>query len=408
SHPLMSVTYGAVLESARALDQLTVEVRLKHPFQGLLGALTPVLTPIIPRHVYGPANGPIQSNPANAKPVGSGPFKFVEWRTGEHVILERNPAFFRPNRPFLDRIELKIAEDSLTRTLMLEGGKTDYLPFSFLRVADLARLSTNPDLVISRSGYEALGPVCYLEMNLREPPLNDLRVRRALAHAIDKDFIVKTLHRNLSKRLDGPLHSGNQYFDTGAVTVYEHDLKKANELLDEAGYGVGSNGTRFPLTLDVPTFEPDSTGLVGEYIRSQLRRVGIDIVLRASTDLADWSNKIGKWDYQLTMNSTWNWSDPLIGVHRLFISNNIKKQAWSNTEGYRNPRVDDLLARAAIEVDPGRRKELYSEFQEIVTTDLPVIWTNEGIYITLHNKRVQNVPHGVFGSLAPFDEISLA
>ncbi|VTU45646.1 ABC transporter substrate-binding protein [Variovorax sp. PBL-E5] len=408
SHPLMSVTYSAVLESVRAVDDLTVEIRLKHPFQGLFGVLTPALTPIIPEHVYGPANGPIQTNPANAKPVGSGPFRFVEWKAGEYVILERNPHFFRPNRPYLERVVLKIAEDSLSRRLMLERGDIDYLPFSFLRIPDMVSLRSNPNMVTVRSGYEALGPVAYLEMNLRQAPLNDLRVRQAIAHAIDKDFIVKTLHHKLSKRLDGPLHSGNEYFDAKAVTVYPTDLAKANALLDAAGHLRKAEGTRFALTLDIPTFDPDSMSLVAEYLRSQLRRVGIDITLRMSTDLADWSNKVGQWNYQLTMNSTWNWSDPLVGVHRSFLSSNIKKVAWSNTGGYSNPKVDDLLDRAAVEPDPGRRRALYADFQKTVTADLPLIWTNESIYVTFHHKRVKNVPNGVFGALAPFDEIVVA
>ncbi|MGS1096776.1 ABC transporter substrate-binding protein (plasmid) [Aquamicrobium terrae] len=408
SHPLMSVTYGAILEGAKALDDRIVSIRVKKPFVGLFGLLTPALTPILPEHVYGGAGGPIQTNPANNAPVGSGPYKFVEWRQGEHVILDRHADYFRPEAPYFDRLVFKLIEDSLTKALSMEKGDIDYLPFSFLRVNDLKRLSENESLVVTNKGYEALGPVNYLELNLREAPFNDIRVRQAIAHAIDKEFISNTLHNGLSRPLDGPLHSGNAYFAGDALARYPFDLDKANQLLDEAGLARTSGDIRIQLTLDVPTFEPDSMQLVADYLKSQLRRVGIDVQIRKSTDLADWSSKVSQWDYQMTMNSTWNWSDPVVGVNRSFLSSNIKKQIWTNTEGYANPKVDELLAEAAIENDPARRKEMYAQFQKIVSEDLSFIWTNEGIYTTVYNKKLANVPASVFGALAPFDEIRLA
>ncbi len=407
SHPLMSITYKAILDTARALDDHTVEIRLKQPFGGLFSILTPVLTPIIPEHIYGASAGPIRSNPANDKPVGSGPYKYVEWQRGKELVLERHSGFFRA-APYFERLVFTLIEDSLTKTLMLERGGIDYLPFSYLRVSDLKRLKQNKDLLMTNRGYEALGPVNYLELNLRVAPLNDIRVRQAIAHAINKDFITKTLHQGLSRRLDGPLHSSNAYFDSSALTQYSYDLKKANALMDAAGLPKKGNDIRLQLTLDVPTFEPDSTNLVADYLKGQLRRIGIDVVLRKSTDLADWGSKVGQWNYQMTMNSTWNWSDPVVGVDRSFLSSNILKQIWTNTEGYSNPKVDELLAHAGREADPVKRKGLYSEFQKLVSQDLPYIWTNEGIYITVYNKRLRNLPSGVFGALVPFDEMRFA
>jgi len=402
AHPFMSVVYGAILDSVQAPDAHTVTIRLKKPFGGLFGALTPALTPIMPEHVYG--SGPIQSHPANARPVGSGPYKLVSWKPNESLVLERHGQYFR-QAPYYERLAFQLSEDTLAHAISIERGTLDYLPFSFLRVNDLKRMMDNPELVVTRKGYEAMGPVIYLDINQRAAPLNDLRVRQAIAHAIDKDFITRVLHRGMSKRLDGPLHSGSPYFDESALVRYEFDLKKANQLMDAAGLPAASGGIRVPLTLDVPTFEPDSTQLVADYLKTQLRKIGIDIVLRRSTDLADWASRVGQWNYQLTMNSSWNWSDPVIGVNRNFLSSNIKKQIWTNTEGYVNPKVDELLTQAATEGDPMRRKALYSEFQKLVTADLPFVWTNEGIYTTVYRKTLRDVPEGVFGPLAPLDAI---
>lgn len=406
-HPLMSIMYKAILESVRALDDHAVELRLKKPFAGMFSVLTPSLTPILPEHIYGPSAGPIRTNPANDQPVGSGPYKFVSWQRGKELVLERHAGSFRA-APYFDRLVFTLIEDSLTKTLMLEKGAIDFLPFSYLRVSDLKRIKGHKDIVMTHRGYEAIGPVNYLELNLRVAPLNDIRVRQALAHAINKDFITTTLHQGLSKRLDGPLHSSNAYFDGDVLTQYPYDLTKANQLLDAAGLPKKGDGMRIQLTLDIPTFEPDSTNLVADYLKGQLRRIGVDVVLRKSTDFADWASKIGQWNYQMTMNSTFNWSDPVVGVDRSFLSSNIAKQVWTNTEGYVNPQVDEILARAASEADPGKRRALYSEFQKIVSADLPFIWTNEGIYITIHDKKLRDIPSGVFGALAPFDEMSFA
>jgi peptide/nickel transport system substrate-binding protein len=378
---------------------------MKKPYQGLLYTLVSALVPILPEHVYG--SGKIQTNPANSKPVGSGPFKFVEWKTGDYIILERHEKFYRaPAR--LDRLILKILEDPLTRVLALEKGTIDYYPFPFIHFTDVIRLQKNSNLRVTKNGYEAMGPTNYININLRNAPLDDLRVRQALAHAIDKDFIVNKLHHGLSRREDGPLYHASPFFDQGALKIYKYDLGAANQLLEAAGHPKKGDGTRMQLTLDVPPFHPDSMQLVAQYLKSQLRKVGIDIVLRPSTDLADWANRIGNWDYQLSMDATWNYPDPPIGVDRVYVCSNIRKQIWTNTEGYCNEQVDKWLSAAIAEGDFEKRKKLYGQFQKQVTEDLPLIWTNEEPYTTIYKADLKNVPGGVWGAVAPLDEVTRA
>lgn len=407
NHPLMSVTYKAILKSVSAPDKSTVEIRLNRPFTGLFSLLTPPLTPILPEHVYGSHAGPLRENPANDKPIGSGPYKLVEWQRSNQLRMVRMDNFFR-GTPFFENLAFSLSEDSLNKTLMLENGQIDYLPFSFLRVSDLIRLKSNNDLVLTSDGYDAIGPVNYLEFNLRVKPFDDIRVRKAIAHAIDKNFITGKLHHGMSKPLHGPFHSRNAYYDAESLVIYEYDLAQAKQLLDEAGLKPDAQGIRARFTLDVPTFEPDSMLLVADYLKPQLRRIGLDISLRKSTDFAAWAKRIGAWDYQMTMNSTFNWSDPVVGVDRSFLSSNIKQAVWTNTEGYANDKVDALLTRAASEADLETRKSIYREFQQLVTGDLPFAWTNEGIYITVYNKKLANLPMGVFGGLAPYDQIRYA
>jgi peptide/nickel transport system substrate-binding protein len=195
------------------------------------------------------------------------------------------------------------------------------------------------------------------------------------------------------------------FYTAEAQTKYNFDVARANQLLDAAGLAAKGDGMRMQLTLDIPTFNTDSTQLVAGYLKSQLRRIGIDIVLRPSTDLADYANRVGQWNYQLAMNSTFNYPDPVIGVHRSFVCTNIKKVLWANTEGYCNESLDAVLKKAASEPDFAQRKKLYADFVKTVTKELPFVWTNEEPYTTIYNKRVTGLPKSVWGALSSLEDL---
>lgn len=404
NHPFGQAMFGAV-EAVETPNPQTAVFKLSRPHPALLTAVSPLLLPIIPQHVYG--TQAIQTHPANNAPVGSGPFKFIEHRQGERIVLERNDKYFRPGLPYLDRLVFQIIKDPTTATLALERGELDYLPFAPVRVRDIARLESNPRVKATRRGYEALGPTNYLEFNHRVAPLDDKRVRQAISYAIDRDFIVKSLQAGLSRRLDGPFHHSSPFFDESALTKYPLDLDKANALLDAAGHKRGADGNRFSLTLDwLPDVHPDSQATVAQYLRPQLRKIGIDIQLRQSPDFPTWARRVSNWEHQLSLNAIWNYPDPVIGTHRAYLCSNQKKGViWSNTEGYCNARVDELLQKASGETDQAKRKALYAEVQRILTDELPFAWTNEEPLHTLYSVRVGNVPSSVWGALQPLDKV---
>lgn len=403
NHPFGLPMFGPV-KAVDTPDAHTAVIRLSHPHPALMVALSPELLPILPQHVFG--NGPIQTNPANLAPVGAGPFKFVEYRPGDHVVLARNEHFFRQGRPHLDRLVFKIIKDPMATLLAVEHGEVHYLPFANIRVRDLPRITRTPTLAVTRRGYEAFGATNYLEFNLRKPPLDDVRVRQAIAHAIDKDFIVKQLIAGQTIRLDGPMVHASP-FRSDDLVLYPLDLGLANRLLDEAGHRRQADGTRFSLTLDwIPDANINSQEPTAQYLKPQLKKIGIDIVLRASPDLSTWASRVSNWEHQLTMNGIWNYPDPVIGTHRAFLSTNQKKGViWSNTEGYSNPKVDALLNAAGQEADFAGRKALYAQFQKIVTGDLPFAWTNEEPLFTIYDKKLAGIPLSVWGALAPFDQM---
>ncbi|MDN2566127.1 ABC transporter substrate-binding protein [Aquibium sp. A9E412] len=389
-------------------DPRTVVIRMSDPIPFLLQALAPALTPIIPEHVFG-GEGDIKTHPANAAPVGSGPFKFVEWQRGQHVVLERNDDYFRDGLPYLDRIIFLTFDDPTKRRLAITNGTTHYTAFSGIKFADIKKLAEDPDLVVTSRGYEALGPTNFLEFNLRKAPLDDPRVRQAIAHAIDREFITEELHHGVSRPLRGPFHHGNPFAAPDSLVTYEHDLDKARALLDEAGLAPDEDGIRASFTLDVPTFHPDSMRTVAEYLRPQLRKIGLDVAVRISPDYATWASRVGSWEHDMTMSGTWNNPDPVIGVNRSFLCDSPRKGVvFSNTGGYCNEEVDKLLDAAAVETDMAERQAIYAEVQKIVTGDLPLVWTNEEPYTTIYTKAVKNPPNSVWGAMSPMDEVWLA
>ena len=406
NHPFGIAMFAAV-DRVDTPDPKTAIIRLSVPHPALLPALSPVLMPVLPKHIYGDGQD-IKKHPANSKPIGAGPFKFVEWKKGEHVILERNENFFRPGRPYLDRIVLKIYKEASMRRLALETGKIHYAAFAGIRVASLPPLRKNPDLDFTTKGYGALGPTNYVEFNHRRAPLSDVRVRKAISHAIDRDFITQKLHLGVSTPLYGPFHHTSPWA-TDDLVKYDYDLDKARKLLDEAGLKPDANGVRAKLTMEIPTFHPDSMKSVGEFLKSQLHKIGLDITLRASPDFGTWAKRVSNWEHDMSMNAIWNYPDPVIGVHRAYLCTNQKKGTiWSNTEGYCNKRVDEILGKAAVETDFAKRKALYAEFQKIVTDELPFAWTNEEPYVTIYNKKVKNRPLSVWGAMQPMDEVYLS
>ena len=402
NHPFGPGMFAAV-DRVETPSPHTAVFILSKPHPALLLALSPVLMPVIPKHVY--STGPIRTHPANLKPIGSGPFKFAEYKQGDYFIFERYEKYFRPWASYLDRIIARTVKDPNASEIAFRQGDFHYGNLNAqMRLQNIDRLKKVGHLVVTDRGYDALGPIDYLEFNLRKAPFNDIRVRRAIAHAIDKDFIVQKLHMGLSVKATGPIVHSFPFY-TADVRKYDFDLQKANNLLDEAGYPRKTGGMRFSATLDWYPGDLDNQQMLAEYLKPALGKIGIDIQLRPPPDFATWANRITSWEHDLTMSAIYSYGDPVIGVHRLYLCENIKRIAWANTAGYCNPKVDEILGKAGTEVDLNKRKAYYAEFQKILTEELPLIWTHELPYFTIYHRDLQGVPMGIWGPYSPWDKM---
>ncbi|RTZ99424.1 MAG: ABC transporter substrate-binding protein, partial [Deltaproteobacteria bacterium] len=188
NHPFKTML--APVEKVDTPDPHTAILRLSKPHPAILLAMSQPLCPIIPKHIFGDGQD-IKTHPMNMKPVGSGPFKFVEYKPGEHLILESYDKFFL-GAPKIKRLILKIIPDSVNRLTALEQKEVDMDVF-VSEARDVRRYGKIKDLVVEKMG-EAVGPLNWLAFNLKHKPLDNKQVRQAISYAIDRKFITQRLH----------------------------------------------------------------------------------------------------------------------------------------------------------------------------------------------------------------------
>lgn len=400
-HPFQ--TMFAAVERVETPDPRIAVIHLSQPHPGILLALSPPFLPVLPKHVYDDG-ADMKNHPRNANPVGSGAYKFVEYRPGEHLILEKNQDYFIKGRPHFDRVIFRIFKDPTALALAVERKEVQFSPF-WAELTMLDRLEKVPGIAVTPKGGEAIGPINWLAMNTKKKPLDDARVRKAIAYAVDRDFIVKKLHRGRSQPALSPITPASPFYNA-SVEPYKVDLEKAKKLLDDAGLKPGAGGTRFSLTIDYIPGNREMHQTIAEYLKPQLRKVGIDLTVRAAPDFPTWAKRVGGHDFDLTTDSVFNWGDPVIGVHRTYLSSNIRQGViWSNTQSYSNPKVDELVAKAGVELDAAKRKALYQEFQKIVVDEAPIVFLNVLPYHILYDKTLKNLPLTIWGATSPIDEM---
>lgn len=403
NHPF--TTMMGPVEKVDTPDPYTAIIRMSTPHPAIVLAMSPALCPILPKHIYGDGQD-LRNHPRNMNDVvGSGPFKFVDFKPGQRITLERFDKFFLAGKPYLDKVVIDVTPDSSSLMLGFERGSVHMLPMVTVPT-DLRRLATNSAVSLTPRGYEAVGALNWLAFNLTRKPFSDLRVRQAIASVVDKNFVAKALMGGFAKPADGPIVASSPYAVKDVVR-YPVDLKKAGELLDAAGYKVGANGERFRMTIDYTPGNDDQQKTVAEYVRAQLKKVGVIAETRASADFPAWAKRIATKDFDVTMDAVFNWGDPIIGVHRTYLSTNIKPAVWTNTQSYSNAKVDELLNTAGSVLDPVKRKAYYATFQKIVTEELPIVFINEVPYHTASQKKVGNVPSSIWGPFSPYDEVYL-
>lgn len=385
-HARTRASMGGLLAGVEAPDDRTVVFRFKQPYAPLLYQLDATEAPIIARHVYQGTDP--QTNPTNSNPIGTGPFKFVSYAKGAEIRLARNPAYFKPGLPYVDGLVMRIIPDLSVQVLALENGEVDFL--WELSGPQQGRIKNDQRFRTARTGFNPGGSNCIMTMsfNLERPILKELRVREAIAHALDRQAFLAQILFGDGKVAAAPISSEIPWAHAASLNLPKPDRSEAEKLLDGVGWkkeGDGprtargvpgvADGTRLSIDfLHFPAFAK-----YGELVRQQLGAVGIAVVLRPLEPAVFAPTVFKDRNFDSNVISYCNGPDPEIGVRRMYHSSQIGPAPFTNAAAYRNPRVDALFDEAGRTVERDKRSRLYRQIQEIVVQDLPYYWLVETV-----------------------------
>jgi peptide/nickel transport system substrate-binding protein len=369
-HSAKGATYKEV-EEIETPDDSTVIFRLKEPWAALLWNVSSPGMGVVP---YG------SGQEISQNPIGSGPFRFISAEQDKEVIIERNDNYWG-GKAKLDRVRFTIVPDSTTDALELRKGSADIEINALLPDMVLA-LQREPNLQVLRGPGTVVG---YVAFNLRDPILQNLRVRQAIAYAIDRRPLVHYLWRDMARLASSVLPPESWAYDSN-VQAYPPDPETARRLLDAAGYPA-VNGVRFHLTMKTSTQE--SSRAMAAVFQQQLREVGIVLDIR-SFEIATFLADVTHGEFQIySLRWVGGNEDPDIFEYAFDSARIIPNGA--NRQYYRNPRVDQLIAKALTELDQNARKQDYAQIQQILAEDLPYIdlWYFDNVIV--YSKRVRGL-----------------
>ncbi|MDR5781075.1 ABC transporter substrate-binding protein [Caballeronia sp. LZ065] len=398
-HPIARPTF-AQITAVDTPDAHTAVFRLAQPSPVIWAYLDTSSAFIFPKHLYAGTN-PL-TNPYNAKPVGTGAFVFKEWSRGNYIRLAKNPDYWDQGKPRVDELIFRIIPDASARSVALQNGTVQYAPLTPVSLIEARRLEKNPSLTVDSKGWRSNAPMFFMDFNLRRKQFQDVRVRRAIAHAINTKQLAQAVFYGFATPATGPVPSYQKNFYTADTPQYPYDPAKAEALLDEAGFKRDASGVRLRFNHLNHTYGEDYQR-AGMFIQQQLKRIGVEVTL-VNYDLPTYLRKVfTEHDFD-TMSAFYAaFADPQIGVVRRYWSKNIiEGAAWSNGSGYASPEMDQVIETIQNEQDPQKRTQAIHQLQVIAQRDVPSINLGELQFFRIYSKRLHNVnttPIGVYASL---------
>lgn len=339
------------IERIDIVDDYTVNIVTKTPFGPLLAHLSHPALGMVSKKL-------LTENPEalKEKPIGTGSYKFKEWIYGDKLVLEKNEDFYDKNERGLKYIVFKNVVEASNRAIGLETGEIDIAtPISSV---DEENIKNNPKLQLLTKPSISY---TYIGMNMTKAPLNDIRVRKAINYAIDKQAIIDVILNGNGKIATSPIAPGVFGF-TDKTKNYEYNVEKAKELMKEAGY---ENG----FTTSILVFSGEANTQTAEIVQAYLKEIGIDLKIEIVEVSAYW-DMTERGVHNLFLGS-WGvvTGDADYGLYAMYHSS--AKGGAGNRDFYENEKVDELLDKAKTEIDPETRKKLYEEAQILIVNDAP-------------------------------------
>ena len=365
-HPRAAPVFKNLGLEVDAPDATTVVIRLQKPYAPFLSQMTVFDAPILPRHLYEGSN--VGTNPANQKPVGTGPFKLAEWKRGASIRLMRNDQYWDGDKPYLQSIIFQVIPQAANRVPALQTGEIDELLDFYTPKPEVPRILADKGLA-PRRGIN-IPAVYFMMFNTQSPLFSKKEARHALAFAIDRQRLVKQVMNGIARPGNGAFGDGFKWLfneDVAYTKKFPLDPARAKALLARDGVKPGETTIRMPFDVSRAQMRAQS-----QIIQDNLRQIGLEVKLEPLERSVYYDRVFAKKDFDVTLGSYFSAGDPAIGYTRLYNSY-TGTSPNTNASGYANPKVDDLLAQAATATDRAVRAKLYKELQVILNEDLPTL-----------------------------------
>lgn len=354
------------VKEAEPFDRYTFRVTYKRPFAPGLSSWGSLV--VLPKHLL--EGQDINATPFSRKPIGTGPYIFKEWRTGEKIVLQANPDYFE-GRPYIDGFVYRIIPDPATMFLELQAGGMDFMgltPLQYKRQTDTYKMRRD----FCKYKYLAFG-YSYLGYNLKDPKFQDRRVRQAITHAINKEEIIEGVLLGLGLIATGPYKPDTIWYNPN-VRKYPYNVQKAKELLAEAGWKdsrkdgiLQKDGKPFEFTI-LTNQGNETRAKCAEIIQRRLKMVGIQVKIRTVEWAAFINEFIDKKSFEAVILGWTLGQDP--DIYDIWHSSKVGPKEL-NFASYKNPEVDVLLEKGRYTFDQKVRKACYDRIQEILAEDQP-------------------------------------
>ena len=365
-----------IVDKIIAVDDFTVQIHLKTAYAPFIYTIA-----ITPFSIVSPTAVKKWGDEFFNNPVGTGPFKFVQWDRKDKIVLEANDTYWG-GPPMLDRVILRSIPDNSVRLIELQQGSIHAMEFP--NPDDLQQIRDDETLELLSQPGMSIG---YLAMNMDKPPFDNLKVRLAINHAINKPAIIEHLYQGLGIPAKNPIPPTLWSYDD-TIEDYAYDPELAKKLLTEAGYPDGFETTLWALPVPRP-YIPDGRALA-EVLQSELRNVGIETKV-VTFDWGTYLEKTKNGEHDIAMLG---WSadlgDPDNFLYFLLSKSSAEKPA-GNIAFYRSDEMQSVLEQARATSDREKRVSLYQEAQRIFHEDMPWVPLAHAKQILVINKKIKNL-----------------
>jgi len=369
---------GHVIKEVKAVDKNTVQFILKRPQAPFLKNLA-----MSPFGIASPTAVEKWGDDFRSHPVGTGPFKFVEWKKKDRIVVEKNPDYWQKGLPKLNKIIFRVIPENAARLNALAKGEIDVM--DGLNNSDEEKVKSDNKLQIIERPSMNVG---YIGLTNTRKPFDNKLVRQAINHAVDKKAIIDAFYGGKALPAKNPMPPSIEGYND-AIQEYPYDLEKAKALLKEAGYEKGFKMELWAMPVARP-YMPEAQK-VAEVIQESLSKIGVTAEIK-SVDWATYLEKATKGEFDAFMLGwTGDNGDPDNFIYTLLDKDSIGS---NNYAYYSNDELHTILIEAQTETDQAKRNELYKKAQEIIHEDAPWVPLVHSTPLLAASKDVLNyVPH---------------